>query len=101
MTLSLSLQHRFPGFALHAAFEAPAGVSALFGHSGSGKSTVIHAVAGLLRPDHGHIAFDGTPLFDSVIGLMVPPHRRRMGYVFQDGRLAPHLTVRQNLLYGR
>lgn len=101
MTLSLSIAHRFGDFALEARFEAPAGVTALFGRSGSGKSTVIHAVAGLLRPDQGQITLSGRRLFDAGAGLMVPPHRRRIGCVFQDARLFPHLTVRQNLFYGR
>lgn len=101
MTLSVALQHRFAGFALDAAFEAPEGVTALFGRSGSGKSTLVNAVAGLLRPDKGRITLDGTVLLDTELGRMLPPHRRRMGYVFQDGRLFPHLTVRQNLTYGR
>ena len=101
MTLSVSLHHRFAGFTLDADFEAPGGVTALFGRSGSGKSTVANAVAGLLRPDRGRIALEGTVLLNTGLGLMLPPHRRRMGYVFQDGRLFPHLTVRQNLLYGR
>ncbi len=101
MTLSVTLHHRFAGFTLDADFEAPGGVTALFGRSGSGKSTVANAVAGLLRPDRGRIKLDGTVLLDTDEGRMLPPHRRRMGYVFQDGRLFPHLTVRQNLLYGR
>lgn len=101
MTLSVSLCHRFQGFALDVGFEAPPGVTALFGRSGSGKSTVVNAVAGLLRPDRGRIAMDGSVLLDTDAGILVPPHRRRMGYVFQDGRLFPHLNVRQNLLYGR
>jgi molybdate transport system ATP-binding protein len=101
MTLSVALQHRFAGFALDAAFEAPEGVTALFGRSGSGKSTMVNAVAGLLRPDKGRITLDGSVLLDTDLGRMLAPHRRRMGYVFQDGRLFPHLTVQQNLLYGR
>lgn len=99
--LSVSLSHRFGGFALEVAFDAPPGVTALFGRSGSGKSSVVNAVAGLLRPDRGHIRLDDAVLMDSDRGVMLPPHRRRMGYVFQDGRLFPHLTVRQNLTYGR
>lgn len=99
--LSVSLSHRFVGFALDVSFDAPPGVTALFGRSGSGKSSVVNAVAGLLRPDKGHIRLDDIVLMDSDRGVMLPPHRRRMGYVFQDGRLFPHLTVRQNLTYGR
>ena len=101
MTLSVALQHAFASFTLDAVFEAPSGVTALFGRSGSGKSTVVNAVAGLLRPDRGRITLDGLTLLDTDAGISLPPHRRRMGYVFQDGRLFPHLTVRQNLLYGR
>ena len=101
MTLQITLQHRFAGFALDVAFEAPAGVTALFGRSGSGKTTVINAVAGLLRPDRGRIVVSGETLLDTARGVNLPPHRRRIGYVFQDARLFPHLTVRQNLLYGR
>lgn len=99
--LEVRLSHRFGDFALDAAFKAPSGVTALFGRSGSGKSTVVNALAGLLRPDRGRIVVDGEVLLDSETGHMVRAHRRRMGYVFQDGRLFPHLSVRQNLLYGR
>lgn len=101
MTLHLSLTHNFPGFTLQVAFDAPPGVTALFGRSGSGKTTVINAVAGLLRPDQGRITANGTVLLDTETGRDLPAHRRRIGYVFQDARLFPHLTVRQNLLYGR
>ncbi len=101
MTLSVNLRHDFGRFSLDLAFEAPAGVTALFGRSGAGKTTVVNAVAGLLRPDAGHIQLGGQTLFDSESGVWLPPHRRRVGYVFQEGRLFPHLSVRQNLLYGR
>ncbi len=98
--LSVALRHAFPGFALDAAFQAPAGLTALFGQSGSGKTTIVNAVAGLLRPQSGRIAVGDTVLSDSGRDLFLPPHRRGIGYVFQDARLFPHLTVRQNLLYG-
>lgn len=101
MTLAIHLSHSFPGFTLDVTFQAPAGVTALYGRSGSGKTSVVNAVAGLLRPKAGHIALNGHVLFDSATGLCLPPHRRRIGYVFQDGRLFPHMNVRQNLLYGR
>jgi molybdate transport system ATP-binding protein len=101
MSLEVRLAHAFPGFALDIAFEAPKGVTALFGRSGSGKTTVVNAVAGLLRPDRGRVAVDGAVLCDTDRRIWVPPHRRRAGYVFQEGRLFPHLTARQNLLYGR
>lgn len=99
--LKLAIRHEFPGFALDAGFEAPPGVTALFGKSGSGKTTIVNAVAGLMRPDQGRIEVDGLILSDSASGRFLPPHRRGVGYVFQEGRLFPHLTVRQNLLYGR
>lgn len=101
MTLSVEISHRFAGFALDVAFEAPEGVTALFGRSGSGKTTVVNAVAGLLRPDRGRIATRDAVLLDTAAGIDLPAHRRRLGYVFQDARLFPHLTVRQNLEYGR
>lgn len=101
MSLSIALRHAFPGFALDVAFDAPPGVTVLFGHSGSGKSTVLNAVAGLLRPDEARVEVAGTVLTDSARRIHLPPHRRRMGVIFQDGRLFPHLTVLQNLRYGR
>ena len=97
----MALRHRFPGFALDAAFAAPAGVTALFGRSGSGKTTIVNAIAGLLAPDEGRIVADGLVLLDTQAGVAVPRHRRRVGYVFQEDRLFPHLTVRQNLGFGR
>ena len=101
MSLAVRLSHRFSGFALDVAFEAPAGVTALFGRSGSGKTSIINAIAGLLRPDAGCIRIGDTVVFDHERGISVPVHRRRLGYVFQEGRLFPHMSVRQNLLYGR
>ncbi|QBF32555.1 molybdenum ABC transporter ATP-binding protein [Thalassococcus sp. S3] len=101
MTLRVAISHRFARFALDVSFEAPAGITALFGRSGAGKSTVINAVAGLLRPDAGRIILSKDTLFDADAGTFLPPRKRRLGYVFQDGRLFPHLTVRQNLNYGR
>lgn len=89
------------GLTLEARFRAAGGVTALFGRSGVGKTSIVNAIAGLLRPSRGRIALDGRPLFDSARGIDVPRHRRRIGYVFQEARLFPHLTVRQNLLYGR
>lgn len=93
MTLDLHIQHHFPGFQLEVNLTAPAGLTCLFGRSGSGKTTIINAVAGLLRPDKARIVLDGLALHD------LPPHERRVGYVFQDARLFPHLTVKQNLTY--
>lgn len=101
MTLSVTLTHAFPGFTLQAQFDAPDGVTALFGRSGSGKTTIVNAVAGLLHPDQGRVAVDDTVLLDTATGQRVPTHKRRVAYVFQEARLFPHLTVRQNLVYGR
>ncbi|MBV7410929.1 molybdenum ABC transporter ATP-binding protein [Maritimibacter sp. DP1N21-5] len=99
MSLSVDIGKRLGDFTLDVAFEAPAGITVLFGRSGSGKTSVINAVAGLSTPDKGSITVDGRTLFDAATNL--PPHTRRLGYVFQDARLFPHLTVRQNLDYGR
>lgn len=101
MSLSVALTHALPGLRLDVAFDAPPGVTALFGRSGSGKTTVVNAVAGLLSPDRGRITLNGTTLFDSASRTDLPAHRRRLGYVFQDARLFPHLSVRRNLLYGQ
>jgi molybdate transport system ATP-binding protein len=81
------------------ASEAP--IAALFAPSGAGKTTLLNMIAGLLPPDAGRIAIGGETLFDSQAGIDLPPERRRIGYVFQDRRLFPHLTVRGNLFYGR
>ena len=89
------------GFDLDIAFENDAGITALFGRSGSGKSTTINLVAGLARPDRGRIVLDGRTLVDIETGVYVPKYRRRVGLVFQDSQLFPHLNVRQNLLFGR
>jgi len=101
MTLAIDIRHRLGTFLLDAQFEAGSGLIALFGRSGSGKTSIVNTIAGLIRPQHGRVAVDGTVLVDTQSGLFVPRHRRRIGYVFQEGRLFPHLTVRQNLLYGR
>jgi len=87
-------------FTLDAEFASDSGVTALFGRSGSGKTTLVNTIAGLLRPERGAIEINGECLFDSVRGIDVPVARRRVGYVFQDARLFPHLTVRGNLRYG-
>ena len=86
---------------MKAAFDLPArGVTALFGPSGAGKTSMINMVAGLMRPDQGKIMVNEHCLFDALRGIDLPPERRRIGYVFQDGRLFPHLSVRANLTYG-
>jgi len=99
--LEVTLYHRQGDFTLDIAFRTDSRATALFGPSGSGKTTALNAIAGLLRPERGRIVFDGRIMLDTDSDVFVPPYRRRMGYVFQDGRLFPHLTVRQNLLFGR
>ncbi|MES2754619.1 MAG: ATP-binding cassette domain-containing protein [Pseudomonadota bacterium] len=81
-------------------FVAEAGLTVLFGASGAGKTSVLDMIAGLLRPDAGRVAVAGRVLFDSTAGTDLPPDQRRAGYVFQDARLFPHLSVRDNLTYG-
>ena len=87
-------------FQLDAAFTGADRVTALFGPSGAGKSTILRLIAGLLRPDAGRIVLAGRTVFDSAAGINLPAHHRRVGLVFQDGLLFPHMSVRQNLLYG-
>src|SRR3954466_10732737 len=99
--LSVAVEHRLGDFRLDAAFESGGGLTALFGRSGSGKTTLVNAIAGLVRPTRGRIVVDGVTLVDTQAGVFLPKHRRRIGYVFQEGRLFPHLSVRQNLLFGR
>ena len=97
--LSVEVERGLGDFRLAASFEAGEGVTALFGRAGAGKTSVVNAIAGILRPDRGRIAIAGETVFDSVRGIDVPTPKRRVGYVFQEGRLFPHLNVRQNLNY--
>jgi molybdate transport system ATP-binding protein len=99
--LELDVEVRFGGFALAAAFATGAGITALFGRSGAGKTTILNVIAGLARPQRGRVAVGGRVLYDRTAGIDLPAHARRVGYVFQEGRLLPHLTVRHNLVYGR
>src|SRR6195952_1369359 len=99
--LRVDITRQLGEFSLEAAFESQGRVTGLFGASGAGKTSLINIIAGLLRPDRGSIVLDGETLDDTSAGTHVPPHRRRIGYVFQDARLFPHLDVRQNLDYGR
>ncbi len=101
MSLAIRLRHRFPAVQMDMAFEVPTpGVTVLFGPSGSGKSTIISAAAGLLRPDQCRIEVDGQVLADTDAGVWLPPERRRVGLVFQDARLFPHMSVATNLRFG-
>lgn len=99
--LHLDVHLRRGAFERHVRIVDDSRVIALSGHSGAGKTSVLHAIAGLLRPSAGRIEIDGVCLFDSARGVDVATHLRRVGYVFQDTRLFPHLDVRGNLLYGR
>jgi len=101
VTLAVEMRHTLGAFCVEVAFKAPAGITVLFGRSGSGKTTVVNAVAGLLRPDMARITLDGDTLHDSAARRFLPVHKRRLGYVFQDGRLFPHLSVARNLDFGR
>ncbi len=101
MTIEVDLRLRRGDFQLEAAFSAGAGLTALFGRSGSGKSTIIDLIAGLARPDQGRIVVDGEVMLDTSRGVDLPAYRRRIGYVFQEARLFPHLSVAQNLGFGR
>jgi molybdate transport system ATP-binding protein len=99
--LEVNVEKKLGAFTVAARFQASAGVTAIFGPSGAGKTTIVNMIAGLLTPDGGSIALDKTVMFDAAAKIDVPPHRRNIGYVFQEGRLFPHLSVRQNLDYGR
>ena len=101
MSLTVDIRHRLGAFSIEAAFTPGKGITALFGRSGSGKTSLINIIAGLLRPDSGRITFDDDVLVDRNAQVFMPAHKRRFGYVFQEARLFPHLSVRHNLGYGR
>jgi len=98
--LTVHIKKSLPSFPIDVAFEAPARVTALFGPTGSGKTTILNCVAGIDRADRAHVAFNGSAWQDDAVPAFVPPRRRRVGYVFQNALLFPHLSVRDNLLYG-
>src|SRR3546814_7521240 len=97
----IAVYHRIADRQIRLRAEAGAGLVALFGPSGAGKTSILNMVAGISTPDSGRIAVAGETLFDSGAGIDIPAARRRAGYVFQDGRLFPQMRVRANLLYGR
>ena len=99
--LAVDVEKRLGQFSIGARFKTAAGVTALFGPSGAGKTTLVNMIAGLVTPDRGRITIADTVLFDSGARINVPAHQRRIGYVFQEGRLFPHLSVAANLDYGR
>jgi len=101
MSVEVGIKHRFGAFALDIAFKTErAGVTALFGPSGAGKTSVVNAVAGLFRPAEGRIVVAGRVVLDTKAGVFVPARARRTGYVFQDSRLFPHMNVEDNLRFG-
>jgi molybdate transport system ATP-binding protein len=99
--IQIQVRHAFERLRLDVDLELPDGLTALLGPSGAGKTRTLDVIAGLLKPDQGLVRIDDETLTDTSAGRQVPPHARRIGYVFQDARLLPHLTVRQNLEYGR
>ncbi len=100
MSLIVKIRRTFGSFELNVAFEAENGVTCLLGPSGCGKSMTLKCIAGIERPDEGHIELDGTVLFDSAQHIDLPPQKRNVGYLFQNYALFPNMTVRQNILCG-
>jgi molybdate transport system ATP-binding protein len=101
MTIEVDVTHQLGAFTLDVQFASEGRLTALFGQSGSGKTSLVNVISGLIRPDRGRIVVNGAVLVDTAKGVFIPTWRRRIGYVFQDSRLLPHLTVRQNLTFGR
>ena len=100
MSAEVAIRHRQGAFLLDVAFTAGKGVTALFGPSGAGKTSIVHVLAGLTRPNYGRVVLEGHTVLDTDKGIFVPPQRRRAGLVFQDARLFPHMNVQANLLFG-
>lgn len=100
MSFDVDVEARLGDVALAVRFTAAAGLTALFGPSGAGKTSVLNMIAGVLKPARGRIAVEDVVLFDSAKGINLAPNQRRVGYVFQDARLFPHMSVEHNLLYG-
>lgn len=98
--LDVDITKSFGDFSIEAKFASQGGITALFGVSGAGKTSLINMLAGLLPPDSGHIRLRESELFDSRQRIDLPPERRRLGYVFQDARLFPHMNVEKNLRFG-
>jgi molybdate transport system ATP-binding protein len=99
--LTVEVEKTLGEFSIKARFASEGGATALYGASGAGKTSLVNMIAGLLRPDRGRIVLDGEVLFDDAARTEAPAWQRRIGYVFQEGRLFPHLSVKRNLDYGR
>ncbi|MCA3560481.1 MAG: molybdenum ABC transporter ATP-binding protein [Aestuariivirga sp.] len=100
MSLDADVRHRLGSLTLEAAFASTGGITAIFGASGCGKTSLVNVIAGLIRPDFARISVGGTLLVDTAQGIFLPPSKRRIGYVFQEARLFPHMSVEANLAYG-
>jgi molybdate transport system ATP-binding protein len=100
VSVEVAVEHRFEQFHLSVSMAAGSGLTALVGPSGAGKTSVLNIIAGVVRPDRGVVRLDGEVLVDTAKGIWRPPHRRRIGYVFQTPRLFSHLSVRRNLMFG-
>lgn len=99
--LVVEIEKKLGDFTVNAPFTSEGGATVLFGPSGAGKTSIINMIAGLMKPDRGRILLDDQVLFDDAAGIDVPVWQRRIGYVFQEGRLFPHLSIKRNLDYGR
>ena len=99
--IDVDIDQQLGAFRLAVKFSAEAPIVGLFGRSGAGKSSVINAIAGITKPARGHVCINDVSLFDAAKGVDLPPEDRRIGYVFQDALLFPHMDVRSNLLYGQ
>jgi molybdate transport system ATP-binding protein len=100
MGLAVNIKKAVKGFRLDVQWKIGDELAVLFGYSGAGKSMTLQMVAGLMKPDEGAIHLNGQPLFDCAMAINLPPQARSFGYVFQDLALFPHMTVRENILYG-
>ena len=101
MNLDINIQLQRDDFSLHFEGRLTCGITGLFGPSGAGKTTLLHCIAGLIRPDNGQIVLNGTTLYDTAAHQHLPPRKRKIGLVFQDHLLFPHMTVESNLAYGQ
>jgi molybdate transport system ATP-binding protein len=98
--LSANITKKLPGISIEVSFDFDRGILVIFGPSGSGKTTILNCIAGLIQPDKGHISLDGRVFYSSTDHISTPARSRSIGYVFQDYALFPHLTVKDNIMYG-